>query len=145
MRPSEQLTELSEIFTQSTSGPRALAEILPGHMIEEAIAEHGREGQRKRKLLPPTVVWLVVGICLFSDLSIKNVLRKLVQELGLDVSWGMAEVPINTSTTHARDRLGWQVTGLAHRHDLPTESFRQSAGWGNGCPFSGHNLAQSQG
>jgi len=109
MRPIGQLTELSEIFTQSTLGPQALAEVLPGHMIEEAVAEHGREAQRKRKLPPPTVVWLIVGMSLFRDLSIKNVLLKLVQELGLDVSWGVAEAPVNTSTTHARDRLGWQV------------------------------------
>ena len=103
------LTELSEIFTQSTLGPRALAKVLPDHMIEEAVAEHGREAQRKRKLLPLTVAWLVVGMSLFRDLSIKNVLRKLVQELGLDVSWGVAEAPHNTSTTGARDRLGWRV------------------------------------
>ncbi len=84
----------------------ALEEVLPAHLIEEAVAEHGREARRKRKLLPPTVAWLVVGLSLFRDLSVKNVLRKLVQELGLDVSWGMAEVPVNTSTTHARDWLG---------------------------------------
>lgn len=109
MRPSEQLAELSEVFTQSTLGLKALASVLPARLIVESVAEHGREAQRARKLLPPTVAWLVVGMSLFRDLSIKNVLRKLVQELGLDVNWSMAEVPHNTSTTHARDRLGWRV------------------------------------
>jgi len=109
MRPSQQFADLSHTFTQSTVGPQVLAQVLPERLIEESVAEHGREAQRERKLLPLTVAWLVVGMSLFRELSVKNVLRKLVQELGLDVSWDMAEVPHNTSTTQARDRLGWQV------------------------------------
>ncbi len=50
MRQSERLTELSEIFTHSTLGLIALEEVLPAHLIEEAVAEHGREARRKRKL-----------------------------------------------------------------------------------------------
>ena len=80
-------------------GLRALASVLPARLIGEAVAEHGREAKRERKLLPPTVAWLVVGMSLFRDLSFKNVLRKLVQELGLNVNWNMTEVPHNTSTT----------------------------------------------
>jgi hypothetical protein len=115
-------------------------------LIEEAIAEHGREAQRERKLLPPTVVWLVVGMSLFRNLSIKNVLRKLVQEVGLEVNWELAEVPCNTSTTHARDRLGWLVMKTLYyepprQGGVPSERRRRAL---SGSLGSGAQLPRGQ-
>jgi hypothetical protein len=109
MRLSESLASLSDVFEQSASSVTGLTTVLPDSMIEEAVVENGREGKRNRKLVPLSVVWLVVGMSLFRDLNVKNVLRKLVQELGLSVNWGLAEVPHQTSITGARDRVGWET------------------------------------
>lgn len=109
MRPSQQLANLSEVFVQHVPGLAALANMLPGRLIKEAIVGHGREAVRERDLPPLVMGWLVVGMSLFRDLSIENVLRKLVQELGLSVRWDPAKMPQKTSITGARDRLGWQV------------------------------------
>jgi hypothetical protein len=100
---------LAELFEESASSLTGLTTVLPDSLIEEAIAENGREGMRRRKLLPPNVVWLVVGMSLYRDLNVRNVLRKLVQELGLSVSWGLAEIPHQTSITAGRDRVGWET------------------------------------
>ena len=97
----------------AANGPEAflgaLAKVLPAGLIQEALDANEKSDQRVRKLPLRVVVWLVVGMSLYRGLNIQNVLRRLVDGLGLVVSWGRAEVPHTTSIAHARDRLGWEV------------------------------------
>ena len=87
----------------------ALAEILPVELIQEALDASEKSDKRVRKLPLRVVLWLVVGMSLYRELNIQNVLRRLIDGLGLVVSWGRAEVPHTTSIAHARDRLGWET------------------------------------
>ena len=87
----------------------ALAKVLSPGLIQEALDANEKSDQRIRKLPLRVVVWLVVGMSLYRDLNIQNVLRRLVDGLGLAVGWGRAEVPHTTSIAHARDRLGWET------------------------------------
>jgi Insertion element 4 transposase N-terminal/Transposase DDE domain len=87
----------------------ALARVLPLSLIREALEAAGKQGERRRKLPPELVTWLLIGMGLFRDLSIPNVLKRVVDGLAGVVSWGRAEVPCSTSIAHARDRLGWET------------------------------------
>lgn len=87
----------------------ALAQVLPSMLIAITLKDEGKEGERRRKLPPELVVWLVVAMAVFRDLSIKNVLRRVVDALAGVVNWGLAELPTATSLAHARDRLGWET------------------------------------
>jgi len=95
----------------SSDGPPlcALAKLLPAELLQEALQACDKTDKRLRKLPLPVVMWLVVGMSLYRDLSIGNVLRRLVDGLGLRVRWGRAEAPHSTSLAQARDRLGWKA------------------------------------
>lgn len=92
----------------------ALAQVLPTQLINEVLAEAGKEGVRRRKLPPELVIWLVIGMGLYRSLKIENVLARIADSLG-GVSWGRAELPHGTSITQARDRLGWEVVRTLFR------------------------------
>lgn len=83
--------------------------VLPVATVLKVLAEVGALGERRRKLPPEVVVWLLIGMGLFRDLSIPNVLRRVVAGLTGLVSWGPAEVPCSTALAHARDRLGFDA------------------------------------
>jgi hypothetical protein len=87
----------------------ALATMLPEDLLQEALEASEKSDKRVRKLPLRVVTWLVVGMSLYRGLSVKNTLRRLVDGLGLAVSWGRSEVPHTTSISHARDRLGWEA------------------------------------
>lgn len=87
----------------------ALATVLPDKLLQEALEANAKTDQRVRKLPLRVVMWLVVGMSLYRELSIQNALRRLVDGLGLAVTWGRSEVPHATSIAQARDRLGWET------------------------------------
>lgn len=90
----------------------ALATVLPLSLIRDALEETDKQGERRRKLPPELVTWLLIGMGLFRDLSIQSVLQRVVDGLAGVASWGRAEVPCSTSIAHARDRLGWETVRL---------------------------------
>ena len=81
----------------------ALAEILPVELIQEALEASEKSDKRVRKLPLRVVLWLVVGMSLYRDLNIQNVLRRLLDGLGLVVSWGRAEVPHLSPRSQGQD------------------------------------------
>ena len=107
----------------------ALAEVLPPTLVAEVLEEAGRRAKRQRKLPPQTVAWLVVGMALFRQLSILNVLRRLADSLGAGLNWGLAELPHATSVSHARDRLGWEAVRLLFRRFAALLRSREVAQW----------------
>jgi hypothetical protein len=74
---------------------------LPAAWIEEALAATGTATLRRRRLPAEQVVWLVVGMALFKDRSIADVVNKL------DLALGGGQVTVAPSAiTQARARLG---------------------------------------
>ena len=104
------ISKLGRPLEALATGPLdVLAGVLPPALMQEAMESQGKTDKRIRKLPLRVVIWLVVGMSLYRELSIQNVLRRLVDGLGLEVSWGRAEVPHGTSIANARDRLGWET------------------------------------
>jgi hypothetical protein len=70
--------------------------------IEEALAATGTTTLRKRRLPAEQVVWLVLGMALFRNLSIEEVVRQL--DVALPSASGKEVVP--SAISQARARLG---------------------------------------
>lgn len=81
--------------------PRFSASLDP-EWIEEALAATGTATIRKRRLPAEQVVWLVIGMCIFRDLSMKELVATL--DLALPGSRGARVAP--SSIVQARERLG---------------------------------------
>lgn len=79
-----------------------LARHLPEGWLEEALEATGTVTIRKRRLPAERLVWLVVGMALFRNLPIEDVLKRL--EVALPSRSGRA--PARSGVAQARKRLG---------------------------------------
>ena len=83
--------------------PKFVASLDPD-WIDEALAATGTATIRRRRLPAEQVVWLVVGMCLFRDLSMRELVATL--DLALPGKRGVRVAP--SSIVQARERLGDQ-------------------------------------
>src|SRR3954468_22701951 len=81
--------------------PKFIASLDPDR-IGEALAATGTATIRRRRLPAEQVVWLVIGMCLFRDLSMRDLVSNLA--LALPGSRGIRVAP--SSIIQARERLG---------------------------------------
>jgi hypothetical protein len=79
-----------------------LARHVPEEWLEEALEASGVATVRKRRMPAERVVWLVVGMALFRNLPIEDVLRRL--EIALPAKSGKR--PARSGVAQARKRLG---------------------------------------
>lgn len=77
---------------------------LPLEWIESCLERHGIATLRRRKLPVENVVWLIVGMSLFRDRPIPEIVRRL--DLVLPGDNGKRQDIANSAITPARDRLG---------------------------------------
>ena len=98
------MPRLADRVLQPPSGellPKFVASLDPD-WIERALAATGTATIRRRRLPAEQVVWLVIGMCLFRDLSMREVVATL--DLALPGSRGIRVAP--SSIVQARERLG---------------------------------------
>ena len=81
--------------------PKFVASLDPD-WIDEALAATGTATIRRRRLPAEQVVWLVIGMCLFRDLSMRELVATM--DLALPGSRGIRVAP--SSIVQARERLG---------------------------------------
>jgi len=81
--------------------PKFVASLDPD-WIDEALAATGTATIRRRRLPAEQVIWLVIGMCLFRDQSMKELVATL--DLALPGTRGVRVAP--SSIVQARDRLG---------------------------------------
>jgi hypothetical protein len=107
----------------------ALARVLPQAMIAEVLSETERGSKRERKLPAPLVMWLVIGLGLYRNLSVENVLERIATSLRWR-PW-TDRAPCATSVTTARDRLGWETVRLLFRRFAAslTSKFKSANLW----------------
>lgn len=108
-----QLKEFSLISPVVESGTvlKALETAIPSIAVEQAIADTHSDEERKRALPSHLVVCLIIGMSLWSNASMRTVLKNLVD--GLSEAWVRVgqywRVPCKSSITEARQRIGPQV------------------------------------
>jgi len=83
------------------------ASVLHPKWITEALEVSDRQTRRERKMPAPLTVWLVVAMAFYRNLSIKNILNRMGNVLGVGSLWDGGEEPTSTSATEARDRVGF--------------------------------------
>jgi transposase IS4-like protein/DDE family transposase len=85
----------------------ACARVLKREWIDEAADSAPRPTRRRRKLPGRFVIWLMIALSLFRDLSILNVLKRLGQGLGMPSLWKDGRVPSSAAIVEARERVGF--------------------------------------
>jgi hypothetical protein len=107
------LKEFSPLSPVVESGMvlKALETAIPTVAIEQAIADTHSDEARKRSLPSHLVVCLIIGMSLWSNVSMRTVLKNLVD--GLSEAWVRVgqywRVPCKSSITEARQRVGCRV------------------------------------
>ena len=90
---------------------KALETAIPSAAIEQAIADTHSDEERKRALPSHLVVCLIIAMSLWSNASMRTVLKNLVD--GLSEAWVKIgqywRVPCKSSISEARQRVGPQV------------------------------------
>jgi hypothetical protein len=81
--------------------PKFVASLDP-EWIDQALAATGTATIRRRRLPAEQVVWLVIGMCIFRDLSMRELVATM--DLALPGSRGIRVAP--SSIVQARERLG---------------------------------------
>lgn len=116
----EALRALNELGPQG--GLERFAASIDPDWIEQALASTGKASIRRRKLPAEQAVWLVLGMCLFTDRSI----RDLIDHLQLVVPGTTSLAP--SALPKARYRLGQQP--LRWLFDKVAETWGQTPGLG---------------
>ena len=85
---------------------------VPKAAIEAVIDETGVREQRARKLTATLTIWVMIGMCLYSQLSVGAVIQKLAK--GLRLLWSDWEYPVATASAFSQRRyqLGVRVMQL---------------------------------
>lgn len=101
--------ELTHTLSRVPANLDRLSELIDPAWIEQALHATGKASIRRRKLPAEQVVWLVIGLALFRNLPIWDVVR----QLGLMLD-GQA-LPAPSASVQARQRLGDQPLAILFR------------------------------
>ncbi len=86
-----------------------LAKTLPSQWIEQALHDTGVVTVRRRRLPMPRVVWLVIGMALMRQRSIKDVVQKLdLARAGSERAVRASRAVAASATSQARGQLGYE-------------------------------------
>lgn len=120
-------TTLNETLAELPAGGMAeLSALIDPSWIEQALQATGKGSIRRRKLPAEHAVWLVIGLALFRQMP----LWQVVQEMALTLD-GQA-LPAPSASVQARQRLGPEP--LAHLFGLLTQA------WGRAHPVHPESL-----
>jgi len=112
-RTAARLTDGSRITDYISLG--VVAKTFPRPLIEEILRQTGRESARQRDLPAHVVVYYVIALALYMQVSYREVLRGLLE----GVQWLKGEavepkVAVRSSISQARIRLGWEPMRQLH-------------------------------
>lgn len=99
-------------------GINELSALIDPAWIEQALAAAGKASIRRRKLPADHAVWLVIGLALFRQMPMWQV----VQEMALTLDG--QDLPVPSSSVQARQRLGPEP--LAHLFGLLTDAWARA-------------------
>lgn len=112
-------TTLNETLAELPAGGiDQLHALLDPAWIEQALQATGKASMRRRKLPAEHAVWLVIGLALFRQMPLWQVVREMA--LTLDGQ----ELPAPSASVQARQRLGSEP--LAHLFGLLTQAWGRS-------------------
>jgi len=112
-RTLARLTDGSRITDYISLG--VVAKTFPKSLVEDVLRRTGKESARQRDLPAHVVVYYVIALALYMQVSYREVLRCLLE----GVQWLKTEdaepnVPVRSSISQARIRLGWEPMCQLH-------------------------------
>jgi len=84
----------------------AVMETIPQSAVDQALNKTGTESKRQRRLPAPLVVYLVILLALFADVSVRENLRILLETLRRRFDLEPLKPAVGSAITKARQRLG---------------------------------------
>jgi hypothetical protein len=92
-----------------------LSQTFPVSQVKTVLAEQGKASQRQRDLPAHVVVYYVIALALFMQVSYGEVLRCLLEGWAWLLGPGHAvKVTGKSAISQARTRLGWEVMRQLH-------------------------------
>jgi hypothetical protein len=106
-----------------------LTKRLPVSQVKEVLREQGRESQRQRQLPAQVVVYYVIALALYMEVSTREVLRYLQE----GAKWllgpaGSIKVTGKSGISAARTRLGWEPMKALHDQIVRPMAVRETQG-----------------
>lgn len=97
----------------------ALMKTIPLERVKEALSETGTTSERQRLLPAPMVAYLVLMLAFYSEASVRENLRLLLEPLRRKFGLARVKVPVGSAITKARKRLlakpfAWLFDRVAH-------------------------------
>lgn len=119
-------------------GASVLASVYPLPAVRKALAAAKRGTRRQRSLPAEVVVYYVMCLGLFTEVSMREALRCLREGLRLAGQPGPARVPVKSAITQARERVGAKpLEVLRDRHVRPLAKRNTRGAWYNGLRLVG--------
>ncbi len=92
-----------------------LTKTFPLRQVNAVLAAQGRASRRQRELPAHVVVYYVIALALFMQVSYREVLRCLLEGLAWLLGPGQAvKITGKSGISQARSRLGWEVLQQLH-------------------------------
>jgi hypothetical protein len=92
-----------------------LTKTFPLHRVKAVVAAQGKTSRRQRELPSQVMVYYVIALALFMQVSYREVLRCLLEGLGWLLGPGaVLKVTGKSGISQARRRLGWEVLRQLH-------------------------------
>jgi hypothetical protein len=106
-----------------------LTKRLPVSQVKEVLREQGRESQRQRQLPAQVVVYYVIALALYMEVSTREVLRYL-QEGAKWLLGPAASIKVTgkSGISAARTRLGWEPMKALHDQIVRPMAVRETQG-----------------
>jgi len=106
-----------------------LTKRLPVSQVKEVLREQGRESQRQRQLPAQVVVYYVIALALYMEVSTREVLRYL-QEGAKWLLGPAASIKVTgkSGISAARTRLGWEPMKALHDQVVRPMAVRETKG-----------------
>ena len=106
-----------------------LTKRLPVSQVKEVLREQGRESQRQRQLPAHVVVYYVIALALYMEVSTREVLRHL-QEGAKWLLGPAASIKVTgkSGISQARTRLGWEPMKALHDQVVRPMAVRETKG-----------------
>lgn len=119
-------TRLSDVMSVTL-----LAATYPVAEVERVLLETGRCSQRRRLLPAPMMVYYVMALALYAQVSYEEVLRLIVTTFGQMARWRWCPtVPAKSSIAEARQRLGSEpLRLLCERMVVPVATENTQGAW----------------
>jgi hypothetical protein len=111
------------------AGIGVLAEAFPLEAVRSILKATRREGQRRRLLPAPMMVYYIIALGLFVGVGCREVLRRLLD--GAVWIWpDRIKIATDSAITQARQRLGWEpIETLYQEHVGPIAKKKTHGAW----------------